>query len=382
MNASRAAWINDELAIFQESVRRACAREFAPQLDRWIAQGHIDRSAWRKAAELSLLCLSIPETYGGLGGTFAHDAILTEELETCGVGNAFGLTLHNIVIAHYILKFGTEQQKLNWLPRMASGELITGIAMTEPGGGSDLRAMTTRAVRTNSGFRINGQKTFISHGQIGDLFLVACKTGGGSDANAISLIAVSANTPGFRRGKKLEKLGQAIADTSELFFDDVEVPFEHLLGETEGLGFHQMMNQLPRERLYLGVSALAASERALKLTLEHVKQRKAFGKRVFDFQNTRFRLAERATEIRVMRSFINDCIQLELEGRLDTATASMAKWWCTEKQCEIIDECLQFFGGYGYMMEYPIARMYADARVQKIYGGTNEIMKHLIAQSL
>lgn len=382
MNASRAAWINDELAIFQESVRRACAREFAPQLDHWIAQGHIDRSAWRKAAELSLLCLSIPETYGGLGGTFAHDAILTEELENCGVGNAFGLTLHNIVIAHYILKFGTEQQKLNWLPRMASGELITGIAMTEPSGGSDLRAMTTRADRTNSGFRINGQKTFISHGQIGDLFLVACKTGGGSDPNAISLFAVSANAPGFRRGKKLEKLGQAIADTSELFFDDVEVPFEHLLGEKEGLGFHQMMNQLPRERLYLGVSALAVSERALKLTLEYVKQRKTFGKRVFDFQNTRFRLAERATEIRVMRSFINDCIQLELEGRLDTATASMAKWWCTEKQCEIIDECLQFFGGYGYMMEYPIARMYADARVQKIYGGTNEIMKHLIAQSL
>jgi len=382
MTALRAPWVDDDLAIFREGVRHAFAREFVPQMDRWIAQGHVDRSAWRKAGELSLLCLSVPEKYGGLGGTFAHDAILTEELESCGIGNAFGLTLHNIVIAHYILKYGTEQQKLNWLPRMASGELITGIAMTEPGGGSDLRAMRTRAVRTNGGYRINGQKTFISHGQVGDLFLVACKTGSGTEASSITLVAVPADAPGFRRGSKLEKLGQAIADASELFFEDVEVPFEYVLGETEGQGLYQMMSQLPRERLYLGVAALAASERALRLTIDYAKERKSFGKRVFDFQNTQFRLAERATEVRVMRSFINDCIQLELQGRLDSATASMAKWWCTQKQCEIIDDCLQFFGGYGYMMEYPIARMYADARVQKIYGGTNEIMKRLIAQSL
>lgn len=376
------AWMTDELAMFQDSVRRSLARDFVPKLDGWIERGSVDRAAWKKAGDLSLLCLSIPEAWGGLGGTFAHEAILTEELETCGIGNAFGLTLHNIVIAHYFLRYGTPEQKQRWLPPMASGDLITGIAMTEPGGGSDLRSMRTRAVRTNGGYRINGQKTFISHGQIGDLFLVACKTGSGGDAKSISLIAVPADTPGFRRGRNLEKLGQSIADTSELFFDDVEVPFENLLGQQEGQGFYQLMNQLPRERLYLGVSALAASERAIRLCLDHVKQRQAFGKRIFDFQNTQFRLAERATEVRVMRSFVNDCIQLELQGQLDTATASMAKWWCTEKQCEIIDECLQFFGGYGYMKEYPIARMYADARVQKIYGGTNEIMKHLIAQSL
>jgi acyl-CoA dehydrogenase len=382
MNPTPASWMTEDLAIFRESVRRTCTRDFLPGLDRWIDQGHVDRETWKKAGEASLLCLSIPEEWGGLGGTFAHDAILTEELEHCGIGNAFGLTLHNIVIAHYILRYGTAQQKNDWLPRMASGDLITGIAMTEPGGGSDLRAMRTRAVRTNGGYRITGQKTFISHGQIGDLFLVACKTGNGSEAGAISLIAVPADTPGFRRGRKLDKLGQSIADTSELFFDEVEVPFEFLLGEQEGQGLYQMMNQLPRERLYLGISALAASQRAIALTLDYVKERRAFGKRIFDFQNTQFRLAERATEIRVMRSFINDCIQLELQGKLDTATASMAKWWCTDKQCEIIDECLQFFGGYGYMKEYPIARMYADARVQKIYGGTNEIMKHLIAQSL
>jgi len=288
------------------------------------------------------------------------------------------------IVSHYIAGCGTQEQKHRWLPKLASGDLVGAIAMTEPGTGSDLQAVRTRAEHNGDHYILNGAKTFISNGHHCGLLIIVCKTDPSAGAKGISLIVAESPTelPGYKRGRLLHKIGQKGQDTAELFFENLRIPTENLLGEREGQGFYQLMNQLPRERLIIGLAAIAAAEAAMHHTLDYVRQRKAFGKTLLEFQNTRFKLAERQTELTIGRVFIDYCIQQLMAGKLDAATASMAKWWGTQKQCEIVDECLQFFGGFGYMTEYPIARMYQDARVQKIYGGTNEIMKELIARSL
>lgn len=382
VNRSPARWMTEDLEIFRNSVRKLVEREFVPHYEKWHAQGVVDRAAWKVAGDAGLLCASIPTAYGGAGGSFAHDAVIIEELEYAGVGSGFNIGLHNAIVAPYILHYGSEDQRRRWLPKFASGDYVGAIAMTEPGTGSDLQNVRTKAERTGSGYRISGQKTFITNGQSADLVLTVCKTDPAQGAKGISLIAVEADRPGFRRGRNLDKIGRQASDTSELFYDDVEVPADNLLGGTGGQGFYQLMQQLAQERLIIAISAACAMERALELTLAYVKERSAFNQRIFDFQNTQFRLAECKTEAVIARLFVDDCIERHLKGKLDATTASMAKYWCSERQCAIVDACLKLFGGYGYMSEYPIARMYTDARVQKIFGGTNEIMKVLIARSL
>jgi acyl-CoA dehydrogenase len=323
----------------------------------------------------------MPEEYGGAGVDFLYDAILIEEQgRALASGPAF--SLHNDIVVPYLLHYGTEEQKNKWIPKACSGELITAIAMTEPGTGSDLQSVKTNAVMEGNHWVINGSKTFISNGQLADLVIVVAKTDPKLGAKGTSLIAVETATPGFKRGRNLEKIGMKAQDTSELFFDNVRVPADHLLGGDTGMGFVQLMQQLPQERLVIGIQAIAAIEAAMEHTVAYVKERKAFGKPIVDFQNTRFKLAELKTKAHVARVFVDDCVARHLKGELDVATAAMAKYWMTDLQCEVIDQCLQFFGGYGYMWEYPIARLYADARVQKIYGGTNEIMKELIGRTL
>jgi len=380
-NRKDSSWMTEDLETFRTSIRKLFEREFVPHREKWLQQRVVDRSAWKIAGEAGILCPSTPEAYGGAGATFAYDAVILEELEYAAL-SGFALMLHNSVIAPYILHHGTEEQKLRWLPGMATGEIVTAIAMTEPGAGSDLRGVKTVAEKTASGYRITGQKTFISNAQYADLVLVVCKTGTIMGGQGISLIAVEAGSDGYARGRNLKKIGFEMSDTLELFFDGVEVPEENLLGGAEGQGFGMLMKELPQERLMIAIGAVAAIERALSLTIDYVKERSAFGKKIIDFQNSQFVLAECKTEATVARTFLDDCIARHLRGALDAETASMAKWWCTEKQCTIIDRCLQLFGGYGYMAEYPISRMYADARIQKIYGGTNEIMKMLIARTL
>jgi acyl-CoA dehydrogenase len=385
------AWSNDELEMLRDTVRRFFAEEVAPHEQRWDKQQHVDRSLWSKAGEIGLLCPSVPEEYGGAGGDFRHEAVIFEE-QAYANNTSFGLHVHSGIGAHYFVNYGTEEQKKRYLPKMASGEFICAIAMTEPGTGSDLQGVKTRAQRINGErgdeYVINGAKTFISNGHMADLILLVAKTDPAQGAKGISLIVIETRDPagqmrpGFKRGRVLEKLGQHGQDTSELFFDDMRVPASNLLGEHEGQGFIQLMQQLPQERLIVGVAAVAAMEKAVELTTQYVKERQAFGKPLFELQNTRFTLAECKTETQIARTFIDDCIAKHVNGELDNATASMAKWWCSQKQCEIVDKCLQLFGGYGYMMEYPIAKMYADARVQKIYDGANELMKELIARSM
>jgi acyl-CoA dehydrogenase len=380
-------WNNDELEMLRDTVRRFFAEEVAPHEQRWDKQQHVDRALWSKAGEIGLLCPSVPEEYGGAGGDFRHEAVIFEE-QAYANNTSFGLHVHSGIGAHYFVNYGTEEQKKRYLPKMASGEFICAIAMTEPGTGSDLQGVKTRAEKRGGEYVINGAKTFISNGYMADLILLVAKTDPTQGAKGISLIVIETHDsagqalPGFKRGRVLEKLGQHGQDTSELFFDDVRVPASSLLGEHEGQGFIQLMQQLPQERLIVGVAAVAAMEKAVELTTQYVKERQAFGKSLFDLQNTRFTLAECKTEAQIARTFIDDCIAKHLKGELDNSTASMAKWWCSQKQCEIVDKCLQLFGGYGYMMEYPIAKMYADARVQKIYGGANELMKELIARSM
>jgi acyl-CoA dehydrogenase len=375
-------WMNEELHIMRDAVRKFLAREFVPNLPRWEKQGFIDREAWYKAGEAGILCASIPEQYGGGGGNFRHEMVLVEEMAYARMGG-FGNGVHSGIVAHYINSYGTEAQKQKWLPKMATGELVSAIAMTEPGTGSDLQSVATTALRDGDSYRLNGQKTFLTNGQTANLICVVAKTDPTASAKGISLIMVETEgAEGFSRGRNLEKLGMKSQDTSEVFFDNVAVPTDNLLGSAEGKGFVQLMQQLPQERLIIAAGACAAMETALRLTADYVKDRKAFGKRILDFQNTQFKLAERYTEARLARIFVDDCAMRLAEGRLDETTAAMAKWWTTQKQCEIVDECLQFFGGYGYMLEYPIARMYADSRIQKIYGGTNEIMKMLIAREI
>jgi len=378
-------WMDEELSIMRDAVRKFIEKEFSPVTKRWEEQGFVDRDAWLKAGDSGLLCASIPEKWGGGGGNFKHEMVLVEELAYAHV-TGFGNGVHSGIVAHYINSYGTEDQKAKWLPRMASGEIVSAIAMSEPGTGSDLQSVATTAIKNGGEYRLNGQKTFITNGMTANLICVVAKTDPSGAAKGVSLIMLETEnveeTGGFKRGRNLEKLGMKAQDTAELFFDDVSVPSENLLGAGEGKGFIQLMEQLPQERLIIAAGACAVIESALQITSEYVKERKAFGKRILDFQNTQFKLAERFTEAKLARTFVDQCAMQLADGKLDGATAAMAKWWTTQKQCEIIDECLQFFGGYGYMMEYPIAKMYADSRVQKIYGGSNEIMKMLIAREI
>jgi acyl-CoA dehydrogenase len=380
----RTSWMTDELADLAEMSTAFFQRESTPHQKRWSEQQHVDREFWNKVGDVGLLCASVPEEYGGAGGTFAHETVIIESQAKAG-DSAFGGAVHSAICAHYILNYGSEEQREQWLPRMASGELVAAIAMTEPGTGSDLQAIQTKAVRDGDEYVITGAKTFISNGLLCDLVIVAAKTDTELGAGGVSLIVVEIppeGLPGFERGRVLEKIGMKGQDTAELFFDEVRVPVDNLLGQGEGEGFIQLMQQLPQERLIIGVTSVAVMDLVIEGTIAYTKDRSAFGREIFKFQNTRFKLAEAKTEATIARVFLDHCIERHLEGELDAPTASMAKWWLTEKQCQIVDECLQLHGGYGYMLEYPIAQAYADTRVQKIYGGTNEIMKELIARSL
>jgi acyl-CoA dehydrogenase len=374
-------WINEEIQLFRKTVKRFLQEEFVPHEARWREQHRVDAEAWTKAGEVGILLTDVPEEYGGGGGNYGYEAVVTEEL--CYAGVHFGHGVHSIA-AHYILDYGSEDQKRYWLPRMAKGELIGSIAMTEPVAGSDLQNIKTSAKRQGECLLINGSKTFITNGWHTNLIVLAVKTGeAGAGAKGISLVVVEAkDLAGYRVGRMLEKVGMHGQDTCELFFDDVRVPARNLLGGEDGRGFYQMMEQLPYERMGVSTTATATTEQAVAITTKHCKDRTAFGKTLIEFQNTRFKLAECKAQAHIMRVFLDSCIERLIEGKLDTATAAMAKYWLTERECAIIDECVQLHGGYGYMMEYPIARMWADSRVQRIYAGTNEIMKELIARSL
>lgn len=373
-------WMNDELRIFRKTVREFIQKEFVPHQSRWRQQRFPDAKDWITAGQVGILLPDAPEEYGG-GGNFAYEVVVVEELAQAGVH--FGCTVHSIM-ARYILDYGSEEQKSNWLPRMARGELVGAIAMSEPAAGSDLLGIKTTARRDGDHYVINGSKTFITNGRHASIICLAVKT----DIRApgpmgISLIIVETkDLPGYHVGSPLEKVGMQGQDICELFFDDVCVPASNLLGPAEGKGFSQMMEQLPYERLIVGVSAVATAEKAVAITTKYVKERKAFGKPLIDFQNTRFKLAECKTEAHIGRVFIDNCIERFIAGRLDAVTAAMAKYWLTDCQCRTVDKCVQMHGGYGYMMEYPIARMWADSRVQRIYAGTNELMKEMIAWSI
>ncbi|WP_310767819.1 acyl-CoA dehydrogenase family protein [Mycobacterium sp. Z3061] len=381
MTQSRPDWMTDELQAVRELARDFFAKEVTPNIDRFIGQHHVDRDLWTKAGQAGLLCMSIPEEYGGGGGTFAHEAIMIEE-QARAFDTSWGVSLHNAIVAHYLLAYGTEDQKLRWLPPMAAGEVVSAIAMTEPGTGSDLQNIRTKALREGDEYVVNGSKTFITNGSQADLVIAVVKTDTTQAASGISLVLVESDRPGYRCGRVLDKLGQRGQDTAELFFDEVRIPVSNLLGTTEGQGFIQLMQQLPQERLIIAVGSVAGMEAALAHTIRYTKDRHAFGKPIFAFQNTKFKLAEVATETKIARIFVDDCITRHLRGELDIPTVAMAKWWTTERAMSVADECLQLHGGYGYMTEYPISRVWVDNRVQKIYGGTNEIMKEIIARSL
>jgi acyl-CoA dehydrogenase len=376
----QSSWMNEELRLFRKTVRQFIQEEFVPQQARWREQHHPDDEAWIAIGKAGILLPDVPEEYGGGGGTFAHEAVVNEELSAAGVN--FGSGVQSIV-AHYILAYGTEEQKRNWLPRMSRGELVGAIAMTEPGAGSDLAAVKTSARREGDEYIINGSKTFISNGRLASLVCVAVKTNpAAAGFHGMSLIAVEPKqVSGYSTGRPFDKVGMNELDTCELFFNDARVPASNLLG-AEGKGFSQMIQQLQYERLAIGVGAVANAEQAVALTTKYVKDRIAFGKPLLDFQNTRFKLAECKTEVHIGRVFLDNCIERFIAGQLDAVTAAMAKYWLTECQCRVIDICVQLHGGYGYMAEYPIARMFTDSRVQRIYGGTNEIMKEMIGYSL
>ena len=379
----RPAWMDAELESYRDTVVRFIHQEMLPDDEAARQRGHVGHALWRKAGELGLLCADIPAEHGGGGGDFRHEAILYEEAARRSL-TGFNSSVHSIV-AHYLLNHGTTDQKARFLPRLCRGELVGAIAMTEPGAGSDLQGIRTRAVRADDAddYIVNGSKTFITNGFLAGLVLLVVKTDPTQGARGTSILIVeTAGLSGYRVGRLLDKIGLKAQDTCELFFDDVRVSTDMLLGGVEGQGFFQLMSDLPYERLIIGVSAVAAMEGALAATLDYVRERKAFGQSVADFQNTKFKLAEVATITKVARSFIDDCIAKLLAGTLDTVTASMAKCWASDMQCKVVDECLQLFGGYGYMNEYLIGRMYVDARIQRIYGGTNEIMKEVISRAL
>jgi acyl-CoA dehydrogenase len=374
-------WMTPELEVYRDTLRRFIETEITPHQQRFAEQQHVDRALWTRAGELGVLCADIPEEYGGAGGSFAHMAALFEELGAAG-DTAFGVHVH-IIVAHYLLNHGTEAQKTKYLPQLASGALVAAIAMSEPAAGSDLQGIRTRAVRDGDHYVIDGSKIFISNGYLADLIVVVARTDQAAGARGISLLLVETRSVrGFRVGRILDKVGQKGQDTCELFFDGVRVPADAVLGGLEGKGFAQLMGELPYERTLVAIGAVAAIERAFRLTVEYARERSAFGQKLIEMQHIRFKLAEVKTLAVVARTFVDRCIAQVIDGTLDTATASMAKWYLTDLQCKVVDECLQIFGGYGYMLEYPIARMYVDARVQPIYGGTNEIMKEIIARSL
>ena len=370
----------EEHGIFRDAVKKFFAKECVPHAEEWDKAGVVSREAWKKAGAAGLLCMTTPEEYGGAGADRYYSAILIEEQAYAGLSGP-GFSLHSDIVAPYIYSYGSEEQKKKWLPRMASGEVITAIAMTEPGTGSDLQGVKTTAVRDGNELVVNGQKTFITNGQNADLVIVVAKTDPSQGAKGISLVLVEAEREGFTKGRNLEKLGLKGQDTSELFFQDVRVPPENILGE-EGQGFYYLMKELAWERLQIAITAVTACESAVEQTVAYTKERKAFGKPILDFQNTRFKLAECKTQTRIARVFVDDCIRKVAAGQLDAETGAMAKYWCSDLQNRVIDECLQLHGGYGFMWEYPIARAYADARVQRIYGGTNEIMKEIIGRAL
>jgi acyl-CoA dehydrogenase len=374
-------WVDEELAIFRDAASRFVESEMAPHEQLWRKQQHVGKEIWRKAGAMGLLCTDVSADYGGVGGDFRHEAVLYEELSRRGL-SGFGQGVHSIC-AHYLVNHGTEEQKHRFLPRMSSGELIGAIGMTEPSAGSDLQGLKTRAVREGDDYIVNGSKIFITNGYLSGLIALVVKTRPGEGAKGTSILMVETEElSGYRVGRILDKMGLKSQDTSELFFEDVRVPAVNLLGGAEGQGFYQLMGDLPYERALIAVSAVAAMEGALAETVKYVKDRKAFGKTIAEFQNTKFKLAEIATKTRIARVFVDDCIARIVDGTLDTVTASMAKYWITDTQQEVLDECVQLHGGYGYMNEYLVCRMFADARVQRIYGGTNEIMKELISRSL
>lgn len=378
----KSPWMNEELLLLEDACRQFYERECVPHYEEWEARGDVGRKIWEKAGQMGLLGAEVPEAYGGPGGSFAHDAVIAYQGNLAGI-DGWGGGLHNSIVIPYIIDYGSEEQKQNLLPRLVSGELIGAIAMTEPGAGSDLQAIKTSAIKDGNHYRISGSKTFITNGALANLVIVVAKTDPKTGGRGISLFPVETDTvEGFRRGRNLDKLGMKSNDTSEMFFDDMRVPASALLGSEEGQGFVQMMQQLPQERLLIGVYAVARMERALRLTLDYVSERSAFGRKISEFQNTEFVLAECASEATVAKVFLDHCISEHLEGRLTTEKASMAKYWLTDLQARIIDRCLQLFGGYGVMSEYPIERMYRDNRIERIYAGTNEIMKVVIARGL
>ena len=376
-----AAWVSTEHRLYADGVQRFMEQSMAPNIESWCDQGVVDRDFWFQAGEAGIMGASVPEAYGGAGADLSFEAItIYTQAYLADINWGYGI---QSIVMHYLVAYGTEDQKRRWLPKLVSGELVSAIAMTEPGCGSDLKAVASTAKRDGDSYVINGSKTFITNGQTAELICVVVKTDLAAGSKGTSLIFVETDqAQGFQRGRNLKKLGMKGNDTSELFFEDVRVPVDNLLGGIEGQGFYQLMNQLVWERSMIGIAALGAMDCGLQQTIEYVRQRKAFGQPIMAFQNTRFKLAEMKTKVEVTRSFINDCIAKLIDGSIDPATASMAKYWGSQVQNEVLDECVQLHGGYGYMMEYPITRLFADARVQKIYGGTNEIMKELIARSL
>ena len=369
---------------FRDSFRRFMDKEIAPHHADWEEQGYVDRAVWNKAGENGFLCMTMPEEHGGAGADKLYSVIQMEELGRAGF-SGIGYGLHSEIVAPYLLHYGTPEQKARYLPQLASGEMIGAIAMSEPAAGSDLQGIKSSALKQSDGsYLLNGSKTFITNGWHADLIIVVAKTNPAAGAKGTSLLLVERGMPGFSVGKRLKKLGLKAQDTSELFFDSVKVPADNLLGgaEQENRGFICLMEQLPWERLQIAIGAIAAAQAAIDWTVTYVKDRKVFGQPVASFQNTRFTLAELQTQVQIGQVFVDKCTELLMQDKLDTATASMAKYWCSDLQCKVMDECVQLFGGYGFMWEYPITRAYADARVQRIYGGTNEIMKEVITRAM
>ncbi len=372
---------NADHEAFRDSFRKFIDKEIAPHHEAWEEQGYVDRAVWSKAGENGFLCMTLPEAYGGSEADKLYSVVQMEEIARTGF-TGIGFGLHSEIVAPYILHYGTEAQKQKYLPKLATGEMVGAIAMSEPAAGSDLQGVKSTAIKQPDGsYVLNGSKTFITNGWHADLVIVVAKTDPSAGAKGTSLLLVERGMPGFEKGKRLKKLGMKAQDTSELFFDNVKVPAENLLGG-EGKGFICLMEQLPWERLQIAIGAVAAAQAAIDWTVQYTKDRKVFGQPVAAFQNTRYKLAELQTEVQVARVFVDKCCELINVGKLDTATASMAKYWCSDLQCKVMDECVQLFGGYGYMWEYPITRAYADARVQRIYGGTNEIMKEVISRAM